>query len=45
MLVLLILGAVFFALGLSPRAVAAFPHWIAAGLLSWIVSVILDRFV
>ena len=42
-LVLLILGAIFFALALSPRATAAFPGWVAAGLLAWIVSVILDR--
>lgn len=42
-LVLLILGAVFFALGCSPRANTAYPHWISAGLLAWIVSVILER--
>jgi len=42
-LVLLILGAIFFALSLSARATAAFPGWIGAGLLAWIVSVILDR--
>jgi len=42
-LVLLFLGAIFFALALSPRARAGYEGWVPAGLLAWIVSVILDR--
>lgn len=42
-LVLLILGAILFALALPDRLYNAWHGWVPAGLLCWLAAVILER--